>query len=207
MLKIMKTKNNTIPSFIIALATILIFSSCSKTDNSDGAAAGPCPTPDTSFCYIYSSDLAKIPYHVRDTIKLQSDSAGTIYSFISQTVDTGYSLFQEPPQGCPGNFQKWQSITRKFISSVYQYPLIESQYQTDCNGCAVNIYFDQNIFSTDCSALRPPFDYPQITINGKTYQNVRIFTKKYDTTQYALFNSTEGVLEIVSGSKIWKRIP
>jgi hypothetical protein len=201
----MKTKIYTALLFILMLLGIVFLNTCKQEP--DGAPAGPCPNPDTSYCYLYPDDLAKIPYHTHDTIKLQSDSGGIIYTFISKTADTSYALFQQPPQGCPGNFQKWQSITREFISPAYQYPLIESQYLTGCTGSNTAIYFDKNMMRIYTTSIGWPYYYDSIVINQIKYFNVDKITKQYDTTQYALFNSTEGVLEIVSGGKIWKRVP
>jgi hypothetical protein len=173
----------------------------------EGISDGPCTDPDTTSCYAGSDDRSKIPYSFNDTIKLQTDSNGPVYSFVSNQPVTGYSLYQQPPQGCPGKVERWHYTRFSFSTPDYQFPLIISQYLISCRSCAVNIYFDQNTFTCYCASLRPPFDYPQIDINGKTYSNVRKFEKKYDTTQFVLFSSQDGIIQIVSDGKTWKRVP
>jgi hypothetical protein len=199
----MKTKTYTALLFILMLLGMAFLNTCKQEP--DGAPPGPCPTPDTIYYNLRADDSPHLHlYSLGDTIKLQKDSV--IYYFISQEIDTGYTLYQLPPQGCPGNFDKWQNINQTFRSVNYQYPLIVSNDQT-YGVCSINIYFDQySIFKYSCG-IRAPFDYPQITIGTKIYSDVDKFIKKYDTTQYALYNTAYGVLQIVSNGKTWNRIP
>lgn len=200
----MKTTVNSIILIFSLLTGITQFNSCRR---GEGAPAGPCPPPDTSSCYLRSSDLVKVPYHLQDSIVLQYDSGGAVYNFISKKVDTAYFLYQDEPQGCPGDFQKWQFINRTYSCSAYQYPLYVKQYLTDCYSCAIDVYFDTYHFGIDCSTIRTPYEFPLITINGKSYQNVVKLTKSNDSTQYVLYNTTYGILQIVSNGKRWKLVP
>ena len=185
----------------ITVAYCFLLSTCQSPSGTDS----PCPIPDTSLCTLYYGDLAKFPYHLHDTIKLQSDASIITYNFILNNIDTGYTLHQLPTTGCPGNFERWQYINKTFSCSSYQYPLIISHSLIECNSCKSFIYFDKyGSFKKYCAELSsPPYDLNQIIINGKSYTNIYKFIMQYDTTQYALYNTVNGVLQIISNGKTW----
>jgi hypothetical protein len=200
----MKTKIYSFAFFVLILPCTVILSTCKKNNPSNDA---PCDPIKDIYYYLRSDDRSAIPYHsLNDSIKLMYNGSGLKkYYFVSNRLDTGYVVHQSTNGDCPADKNHWQYINQYFTDTTYPNSLVVIQ------GCFLgytSVLFDDKEFSTYTSAFRAPYDIDQMFINGKNYTNIEKLTEyQGDTNEYVLFNTTEGVLQIVSNGKTWYRLP
>lgn len=206
MLKIMKTsKNRILP--VVLLVQVLLFIGCINPDSSNSEGCDPIKD---EYCNVRTNEFVKIPYRVHDTILLQKNNDSTIYYFVQQSIDSSYGLYQDMSFRCPGDRQHMQAIDFQYQCSLYAYPLIVSVYHTrDCNSSDMCVIFDKNLsFNSYPGRLRPPYHMTNLNIKGKVYDRVIKFDLYFpDSTQYVLFDSLYGVVQIKSKGNTWYRYP
>ena len=204
---IMKAKNYTLLFLLVILLMVTLSMNCRKSNTNSGDG---CPPVFDVYCNVRTDEIIIIPYHLKDTIKLQKYGDSTVYNFIQQSIDSLYLIHQNLQADCPGNKEHWQAIDYKYVCSTNGLSLIVSLYHAyDCGSCEMSVTLNQNnSFLSYPGRISPPYDFINTNINGKIYDRVIKFDKYFpEYSQYVLWDSIYGIVQINSNGVIWYRYP
>jgi hypothetical protein len=187
--------------FIILFIIFSTNTSCKKKEK------GECWPPDTVYQGFSITEINKINYTGFDTLKFKNEATGIVYTFIGQGIDTSLTYYQRWfPDMCPEEFQKCKSQKFKYISPTFTHPLYLQAHNPagDQDVAYLTIRFEGVDYFKDLGSIGKAV-YTD-TINGQIYNNLNNIDKYFSTSKdHIKYSLYEGILQIVSGTKIYSK--
>lgn len=171
-----------------------------------------CPAPSdcnesalpTKYYYLSQDDQNKFPYNGCDTLKFLLNGIDTIV-YIGSEIDTSFEYYNGVRE-CSGEYGYYEERKIRFQT---QSPVIGSLKSFDLSLKYVPNAIEYVMLNTSGSfarksivSINEPYDFPSITLAGRTYMNVeRVCSVGQtsaceDTSYYAYYNKQYGLLKI-----------